>query len=189
MRMERPSSRPRPSRREGGFSLLEVLLALLIVGTTLAALQYQSTESMDAAIEASKLRVAKMLLRQKAEEVAAGIEPGTVGTFDGYQGYEWEVTETEVPVTAATDAAAATGTGAGTAAAAAAQPESVRSVTVAVKIVDQAARDDMSRDYGEGEDRMGVVRVTILLDPTNAELQPPGGQQGTGQPVGGGPPK
>lgn len=153
---------------EGGFTLIEVLVALFIVATALAALQLVTTGTMGAAVDANRLRVAKMLLRQKAEEVALRVEAGTAGSFDGYPGYRWEVSEVEHSVSDD-------------------PPAAVRSVTVAVYL-DSPSGQTMDAPPDEGQDGPNVVRVFTLLDPPDAELKPPsaGQPQAGGQPPAGG---
>jgi prepilin-type N-terminal cleavage/methylation domain-containing protein len=151
-------------RRSGerGFTLVEILVALLIVATTIATLQVVSSATLRGAVETNRIRIAKMLLRQKAEEIAAGVEQGAGGSFEGFPGYEWEASEQETPVTPES---------AGTQGGQPVMPESVRTVTVLVRYPTAEGGDPA--DVPENEDGPGQVRVTTLLDPLNAELKPP----------------
>lgn len=144
-----------------GFTLVEVLVALMIVATTVAALQTVSNATLKSAVETNRIRIAKMLLRYKAEEIVAGVEQGSGGTFDGFPGYEWSVTEQEVPVT---DASASGGTGG--------SQESVRSVEVSVTM---PSFGTTTTDPGDARSADGPGRMSLatLLDPPDAKLQPP----------------
>jgi len=164
-------------RGERGFTLVEVLVAVLIVATTISVLQTISGATLKTAVETNRIRIAKMLLRQKAEEIAAGVETSSGGGFDGFPGYEWESSDVETPVT--------TDDGSGN------QPEAVRTITVTVRMPSLAASpDEFQPDPNSTEDGPGVMRVTTLLDPVNAQLQPPQAQGGApgapGAPAGGG---
>jgi prepilin-type N-terminal cleavage/methylation domain-containing protein len=180
MSMARPSSKRlrATERRRGaargsasGFTLVEVLVALLIVATTIAALQMVSSGTLKSAVETNRLRVAKMLLRLKAEEVISGVEAGTTGGFDGFPGYEWEAVQQVTSVTPDD------GSGA--------QPESVVTVTITVHMPTMTPDADavVNQDVASTEDGPGVVRLTVLVDPPDAELKAPGtgGQQQGGQ--------
>ena len=162
MSMERPSSNPRPSSGPGargserphqrGFTLIEVLVALFIAATAIAALQSVANETVKASVETNRVRIAKMLLRLKAEEFAAGVEQATSGTFEGFPNYEWEVTNDQViPVTEV-------------------PPESVRFVKVIVRHPTFHAGYDPT-GFPDSQDPPGIVSVTILMDPPTAELK------------------
>jgi len=145
--MGRPSSKR--SDTEAGFTLVEVLAALLIVATTVAVLQAVSNATARSAVDTNRLRTARMLLRERAEAVALGIETGSGGPIEGYPGYSFEVSEIEAPV---------------------AGEETVRQVTVTVRYPSFGTpeRGPTGPAVAEGEDEPGSVRVTTLLDPPEA---------------------
>lgn len=147
----------RRGRRQQGFTLVEVLVALMIVATTIGALQLVAGRALKSAAETNKVRVAKMLLLAKAEEVVAGIEEGTGGEFEGYPGFSWDVYDQLVPLEDV--------------------EEQVRSVTVSVRYPTLVSRpeDDFEDLDGVQRDAAGQLRVTVLVDPPDAELKPPPG--------------
>jgi type II secretion system protein I len=150
--------RPRPG--EAGFTLVEVMVALLIVATSIAALQAISNATLRSAVETNSLRIAKMLLRGKAEEVAAGVETGSGGSFDdqGFAGYTWDVAQATLQ---------------------AGEEETVVQVTVSVHYPTLRGEDAATVATAEGtEDGPGVIRVTTFIDPPDAKLEPPQGPQG-----------
>lgn len=175
-------------RREGerGLTLLEVLIATAILAGAIMVLQLKANQALKSSVETNRKRAAKMLLLKKAEEVIAGVEEGSGGDFEGYPGFSWEVSEALVPLEEV--------------------EESVRSVTIAVfyPSLEQplgydeygyAYEDDEYYEdergtgvsYGATQDSPGELRVTVLLDPEDAELQPAAGMgQMQGPPGAGG---
>lgn len=154
-------------RSEAGFTLVEVMVALMIVATSIAALQSISSASLRAAVETNHLRVAKMLLRAKAEEIAAGAETGAGGDFEeqGFHGYAWAASEQQLQ---------------------AGEEESVRSVEVTVRYPTRTGGGGYAtmgwgdaggyvgpNDVGISGDAPGTVRLTVYLDPADAKLEPP----------------
>jgi prepilin-type N-terminal cleavage/methylation domain-containing protein len=147
---------------ERGFTLLEVLLALLITATAIAMLQAISNGSLKDAAETGKVRVAKMLLRSKLEEILAGIETGTGGEFEGYPGYSWEAREEELQ---------------------AGEQESVRAIEVTIRYPTlRGAGNAVEGDL----DGPGTIRAAVYVDPPGAKLEPPKGAGTGAQPAGGG---
>lgn len=98
------SSTPGPRHASPGFTLLEVLLALFIVGTAAALLSGGYTRNLRA-ISASRVDSTLVFLAQwRMSEVAAGIissESHNEGTFEeeGYPTYQWSIESlpTETP--------------------------------------------------------------------------------------------
>ena len=68
--------------RRRGFSLLEIMLAMAILGSSLAILSVMVTRAVSAAREARELAVARMLCQTKVAEIlldgTAGISPQSV---------------------------------------------------------------------------------------------------------------
>ncbi len=152
--------------RSRGFTLLEILLAVLIVASAIVALQAIGNAALRTSVETGKVRIAKTLLRAKAEEIAAGIETGTGGPFEGFPGYSWEVREQMLQ---------------------AGEQETVRAIEVTVRY--PTLREDAAALEIEGQDSPGVMRAAIYLDPPDAKLDPPrasGPGGGSGGPPGGG---
>jgi prepilin-type N-terminal cleavage/methylation domain-containing protein len=174
---------------QAGFTLVEVLVALLIVATTIATLQTVSNATLRLAVETNRLRIAKMLLRAKAEEVCSGVEQGTGGTFDGFPGYEWSVAATEVPIDTSGGTGSSTGSSTGPSTGgggSGAQPESVIAVTISVSMPSFSGSTDPSLTEANG-DPPGIVAVRTYPPPPDAKLQPPGGTGGIGGTVKTGP--
>ncbi len=104
MRTSRTGRRPPRASPPGGFTLLEVLLALFIIGAAAVLLVEGYTQNLRA-INANRLDTTLALLAQwKMSEIAAGMVPIEMheeGTFeeDGYPDYQWliETTPTETP--------------------------------------------------------------------------------------------
>ncbi len=145
---------------ERGLTLIELLVTLVIVATAIAAQQYSASRANRLAVETNHLRVAKMLLRKKAEEVYAGIETGSGGGFEGYpEAFSWSVTEQLVPLDPGGETPQA----------------EVRLVVVEVRYPSLAAARAQAQglaDEGvaeEGGDGPGRIRVTMLLDPPEAQ--------------------
>jgi type II secretion system protein I len=143
------------ARGEGGFTLVEVMVALMIVATTCAILQSVSSKTMRSAIETNHLRVAKMLLRAKAEEIAAGAEQSAGGTFDeqGFRGYSWSMMQQALQAD---------------------DDEVVLQVDLIVRYPTRSSDTlaDASVDPTSG-DGPGRVHVSLFLDPPDAKLEPP----------------
>ncbi|MFC1707758.1 prepilin-type N-terminal cleavage/methylation domain-containing protein [Planctomycetota bacterium] len=138
-----------------GFTLVEVLLAMVIMAFAISALQITANGALKSTVETNRQRVAKMLLLKKAEEVIAGLEEGSGGGFEGYPGYEWTVAETAVPIGET--------------------EESVLQITVGVTYPTLSSGgggglDDFESD--QPRDGPGQIRITVLIDPPDAELQP-----------------
>ncbi len=82
-------------RRDAGFTLLEVMLALAIVSTTVFALLYMRTRAIEHVTQAKQLRTSWGLLQQKVgdyEEVKIDdVKEGTEsGTFEEEPTASWE---------------------------------------------------------------------------------------------------
>ncbi len=152
---------------ERGFTLVEVLMAMMIVATTIAGLMYRVDASLSTAGDTNFLRIAKMLLRAKMGEVIAGVEAGTNGSFEdqGFPAYTWDVVVQPVQVS---------------------QDESALQVTVSVHHPTMGADEQQDANAGASGDLMSdgptVVRATTLIDPPDAQLLPPG-SGGASQPA------
>jgi type II secretion system protein I len=140
--------RARAACSERGFTLLEVLVAVAILAATVAVLQIVSAQTVRAASEVGTKLIAKTLVREKMESVAAGIETGSGGSFEAYPEFSWERTE-EVRTIAGEQTAIL--------------------VTVSVRYptrkADGAVSFFDSGGAGDGEDPPGIVRLTTLIEP------------------------
>ncbi len=80
-----------PTRPEAGFTLLEVLVAVTILGLTLTVVLQQFSTAMRAGTAARESTIAVLHAREKLEEIKLDhrlSEGAQSGTFD--DGYEWE---------------------------------------------------------------------------------------------------
>jgi len=83
----------RSRRRRGGFSLVELLAAMVLMGLVLPAVMRCVTMAMGAAAHARSEHEAALLARQKIDEALVLRDPGAIGTggaFDGFPRYRWE---------------------------------------------------------------------------------------------------
>ena len=77
-----------------GFTLLEVLVTLVIMGTVLAVVAQGFTWSGRATGEASQETTAAMLADQKMAELETGeasLLQGDSGEFEGFEGFSYEI--------------------------------------------------------------------------------------------------
>lgn len=71
--------RPKRNPNRAGFSLLEMILALALLGTSLGILAQVAMTGTDAAIEAEQLSQARMIAQSRLAEILAnGITPAAV---------------------------------------------------------------------------------------------------------------
>jgi general secretion pathway protein I len=80
-------------KRRRGLSLLEVLLAMAILGTSLAAIGTLIRLGSHSAVKARELTTAQLLCEAKVAEITSGIlpaEPGGPWPFDLPEHAEWE---------------------------------------------------------------------------------------------------
>jgi len=92
------AERRRPAARAAeGFTLLEVLAALLIAAVTLTFLIQSETRSLQISNEARDLREATLLAAAKLQELIAGAESAASGSIEGREGWNWEAAREPVP--------------------------------------------------------------------------------------------
>ena len=84
-----------------GFSLIEVLISLAILALAVIVLLVERTRAFQQTMDTHHYRIAVMLSYEKMEELRAGIEEETEGTFEGREGYTWQVVQETVPMTIA----------------------------------------------------------------------------------------
>ena len=164
---QRAAARRARSKDQAGFTLVEIMMALMIVATSIAALMIVSTRSLNRAGDTNFLRVAKMLLRAKMGEIIAGTETNDSGSFDdqGFVGYRWEKAQVELM---------------------AGDAEKVIQITVGVHHPSMASDDEIQQS-GLGTDATvdgpNIVRATTYIDPPDAKLVP-AAQAGSGAQTG-----
>ena len=94
---------------QAGFTLIELVLAVGLLGGSFLGLLYLRTSAMDRAHEFNQAREVKRVARQKLEEVVYGFEEATDGDIEDRPRWTWEVqivslatTETQYPLLEAT---------------------------------------------------------------------------------------
>ncbi len=89
--MSKLPDKPSPSDRRGGFTLLEVLVAFVILSVSLVALMRGFSSGLGAVGAAADYRTAVLLARSKIDEIGPVIEL-TEGRHGGTleNGYEWQ---------------------------------------------------------------------------------------------------
>ncbi len=83
--------------RYRGFTLLEVLAALLIAAVAITYLIQSETASLRMANMTRDLRHATLLGNAKLQELAAGLENRTAGEFEERDGWAWGISREQVP--------------------------------------------------------------------------------------------
>ena len=81
------------SKKMSGFTLLEVLAAVLIVGTALSVLVLERNRTVSRVGDTDRLRLATLLAQDKMGELILGEETGGSGSFENYEAFTWEVVE------------------------------------------------------------------------------------------------
>ncbi|MBN1421390.1 MAG: prepilin-type N-terminal cleavage/methylation domain-containing protein [Planctomycetes bacterium] len=93
-----PNSEPvTRDRAPEGFTLLEVLAALLIAAVALTFLIQSETSSLRISNEARDLREATLLASAKLQELIAGAEGAASGAIEGRENWTWEAAREPVP--------------------------------------------------------------------------------------------
>jgi general secretion pathway protein I len=81
-----------PNRAQG-FTLLEVLASVVIVGVALSVLVLERNRSVGRVGHTDRLRLATMLAQEKLNEILIGEEASGSGVFEDYSGFTWESVE------------------------------------------------------------------------------------------------
>ena len=139
------------ARASRGFTLLELLLALAIVGTALVGLGAAVSQGIGSAAESINQRAAREACRAKLEGIVTGGETSAGGMIDGHESFTWSVTRDE-RTTGAADSPV----------------EKYVVVTVTVNFPSDAkppsenGLTSKSPSFGAGK---GTVKLTTLMDP------------------------
>jgi len=86
------------TERRRGFTLLELMLALVIFSTALLLLGATVSNGIGATGDSINLRAAREICRAQLEAVVAGSETGNGGSVDGHPGFTWSMTKEEKTV-------------------------------------------------------------------------------------------
>ncbi len=83
--------------RRGGF-LIEIMIAVAIIATSLLAIYGGVSNEMIRAANTNRRRIAKNLAQSKLSEVLLGEQSGSSGEFEDYNGYSWDLEEQAVEI-------------------------------------------------------------------------------------------
>ena len=94
-RPERPRRSWRSVTRRGGFTLLEVMIAMAILAITLVAIYQSQSQSVSMAADSRLLTTASLLAQGRMAEIDA-VDPRSVVSGNGdfgedYPGYTWQL--------------------------------------------------------------------------------------------------
>jgi len=78
---------------DGGFTLLEVMASVVIVGVAMAVIMTDRNETVQRVGITNNMRKATMLAQQKMSEIILGLETGSGGTFEDREAYSWRIVE------------------------------------------------------------------------------------------------
>jgi prepilin-type N-terminal cleavage/methylation domain-containing protein len=77
------------AKSSGGFTLLEVMASVVIIGVAMTVIMADRNESVRRVIVTDNMRTATILAQQKINEIALGLETGTSGDFEEHSGFSW----------------------------------------------------------------------------------------------------
>jgi len=77
-------------RRQGGFTLVELVMAIAILGGAFLTLLFLRAEAVDTAFRYNEKREMHRVAREKLDEIAFGIEENLSGELEFYPDVTWE---------------------------------------------------------------------------------------------------
>lgn len=78
------------NRRNGGFTLIELVIAVGLIGGAFLTMLELRTSAIDRAFRFNRLRVVQRVAQEKLDEVVFGIEENTLGEIEDRTDWEWE---------------------------------------------------------------------------------------------------
>jgi prepilin-type N-terminal cleavage/methylation domain-containing protein len=78
---------------DGGFTLLEVMASVVIIGVAMAAIMTDRNQTVQRVGITNNMRRATMLAQQKINEITLGLETALSGSFEGQEAFSWKVVE------------------------------------------------------------------------------------------------
>ena len=93
------SRRAGPGRaEEGGFTLLEVMASVVIIGVAMTVIMTDRNDSVRRVAVTDCMRTATMLAQRKAAEITLGMEANTSGEFEEYEGFSWRLEDSTTEI-------------------------------------------------------------------------------------------
>jgi type II secretory pathway pseudopilin PulG len=80
-----------PGRRSDGFTLIELVLAVGLIGGSFLALLLLRGSAIERAHRFNLQRKVQRIAQEKLEEVVYGLEPALTGSIEGLSQWDWEV--------------------------------------------------------------------------------------------------
>lgn len=92
-----------PSRRQRGFTFIEILVALAIIATALVSIFHLFSQTLDAETATRFYTTAPLLANEQMALVRSGALSGgdVFGDSENYPGYQWRIEIREIPSEAA----------------------------------------------------------------------------------------
>ena len=89
--MSTPPCTPQPASDPRGFTLVELVLALAIIGSAFLSVLWVRTAAVSRAAEFTRDRKVQRIAQEKLDEVLFGIEQETTGVVEELLEGEWEI--------------------------------------------------------------------------------------------------
>jgi general secretion pathway protein I len=83
----------REKRQEAGFTILEVMASVVIIGVAMTVIMTDRNETVQRVGITNNMRKATMLAQQKVSEITLGLEADSSGSFEEHEAYSWKVVE------------------------------------------------------------------------------------------------
>ena len=81
------------SNADAGFTLLEVMASVVIIGVAMTVIMTDRNESVRRVTVTDNMRTATMLANRKISEILLGMETGVSGDFEDCSGFDWKLVE------------------------------------------------------------------------------------------------